>query len=110
MKYEITFNRDSAHEKFMEIYTRFARTEECAKAGDLPRNIRNACAFSEAVRSLRIFGAAVLANGIYDDNGFDRIGHAVINGHEFVKNGEFNFAELSAALAEIVGNDTEEEG
>lgn len=104
MKYEITFDQEAASSKFMEIYTRFSRTEECFSNGDLPRNIRNSCAFSEAVRSLKVFGAVVDASGIYNDNGFDRIGYGRINGHEFIKNGEFKFDELKAALTEIAAD------
>ena len=104
MKCEIIFDSKTANEKFMEIFTCFDRTEQCFKNGDLPRNIRNACAYSEAVRSLKVFGADVDASGIYDDNGFDRIGYGRINCHEFIKNGEFKFDELRSALAEIAAD------
>lgn len=101
MKREIEFTRDTANEKFMEIYRSFERTEQNFAAGDLHRNIFNACRYSEAVRSLKIFGAEVDSTGIYDDNGYNRIGYGKINNHVFIKNGEFNFDELRAALWEI---------
>ena len=40
--------------------------------------------------------------GTYNDNGFDRIGFARINSHEFVKNGEFKHDVLRKALDELV--------
>lgn len=101
MKREIEFTRDTAKEKFREIHYSFERTEQCFAAGNLHGNVFNACRYSEAVRSLKIFGAEVDSTGIYDDNGYDRIGYGKINNHVFIKNGEFNFDELQAALWEI---------
>ena len=101
MKREIEFTRDTANEKFMEIYRSFERSEQSFAAGDRHRNIFNTCRYSEAVRSLKIFGAEVDSTGIYDDKGYNRIGYGKINNPVFIKNGEFNFDELRAALWEI---------
>ena len=103
MKYEIDFDKGNADSMIYEIYSCFCRTEDAFSDGDLPRNIRNACAYSELVRTLRIFGASVNSTGIYNDNGFDRIGYGKINGHEFIKNAEFNLEELKTALYELAG-------
>ena len=101
MEYTFIFDKACADYQFSRIYQSFYLAEQAFEAGDLPRNIRNACAYSEAVRALCIMGADVDATGIYNDNGFDRIGYGRINQHVFIKNGEFNFEELKAALYEL---------
>lgn len=102
MKYEINFDKAMAEDITMKIWRAFESTEECFQRQDLPRNIRNAAGFSALVAELELFGADVDAHGIYDDNGYDRIGYARINNHEFVKNGDFKFPELQTALNELV--------
>ena len=97
----IEFTRDTANQYAVAIFEHFHRSEDCFKAGDLERNIRNVCGYSELLRNLRFFGAEVDAMGIYDDNGFDRIGYGSINGHVIVKNGRLDGNELQAALYEI---------
>ena len=109
MKYEINFDKEMKEQVFMNIWTAFDRTEQCFKEHDLSRNIHNACGFSAQVEELKLFGADVDAHGIYNDGGFDRIGFARINEHVFVKNGEFNFSELSKALEEIAEDEAEDE-
>lgn len=102
MKYEINFDKAMAEDITMEIWRAFENTEDYFQRQDLPRNIRNAARFSSLVSELKLFGADVDAHGIYDDNGYDRIGYAKINNHEFVKNGDFRFSELQTALNELV--------
>lgn len=109
MKYEINFDSAMKSKMFINIYHAFDNTENCFMVNDLPRNIRNACDFSAQVAKLEMFGASVDAHGIYDDNGFDRIGYARINEHVFVKNGKFIFDELSKALDELVDGSPEDE-
>lgn len=101
MKYEIDFNKERADLLALGIVETFHRSEDCFKANDLPRNIRNVCAFQAALRELILYGADVDSTGIYNDNGFDRIGYARINEHEFIKKGQLNYNELWAALREI---------
>lgn len=101
MKYEIDFNKDAADYMETRIYEAFSNSETCFKNKDLPRNIRNTCYFQELLRKLTACGADVDSTGIYNDNGYDRIGYARINEHEFIKKGLFNFNELWAALREI---------
>lgn len=100
MKYEINFDNNTVEKVFMDLYHSFEWSERNFEDGDLPRNIRNSANFSNEVKGLKIFGAETEV-GIYDDNGFDRIGYAVINGHEFVKNGKINYNLLKDALWEI---------
>ena len=101
MKYEIDFNQYQADRMATRIFTTYAGSETYFKEKDLPRNIRNVCAFQAALRELILLGADVDSTGIYNDNGYDRIGYARINEHEFIKKGMFNFNELWAALREI---------
>jgi len=101
MKYEINFDSAMKSKMFINIYHAFDNTENCFIVNNLPRNIRNTCDFSAQVAKLEMFGASVDAHGIYDDNGFDRIGYGRINSHEFIKNGIFCFEELAAALEEL---------
>lgn len=106
MKYEINFDNSSVEDVFINLYHIFQRSESNFEDGDLRRNIRNSTDFESKVQELRLFGAEIDV-GIYADNGFDRIGYAAINGHEFVKNGKFNFEKLRNALWEIaLGNCT----
>ena len=100
MKYEINFDNNTVEKFFMDLHHSFEWSERNFEDGDLPRNIRNSANFSNEVKGLKIFGAETEV-GIYDDNGFDRIGYAVINGHEFVKNGKINYNLLKDALWEI---------
>ena len=102
MKYEIDFNKDAANFMAERIFTAYANSETCFKNKDMPRNIRNTCYFQELLRKLTACGADVDSTGIYNDNGFDRIGYARINEHEIVKKGQFDYNELWAALREIV--------
>lgn len=103
MTYEIKFTEETAEAMLQEIWWSYHLSEQQFKDGDLERNIRNATEFSMRVRMLKMFGADVNAHGIYNDNGFDRIGYARINSHVFIKKGEFSFDELKAALMEIAG-------
>ncbi len=100
MKYEVNFDNNTVEKVFMDLYHHFELSECNFEDKDLPRNIRNATTFCETIRTLRLFGADVDV-GTYDDNGFDRIGYARINGYEFVKNGKINYNKLKDALWEI---------
>ena len=100
MKYEINFDNNTVEEVFINLYHSFQWSESNFEDGDLRRNIRNSTDFENKVQELRLFGAEIDVC-IYADNGFDRIGYAAINGHEFVKNGKFNSEKLRNALWEI---------
>lgn len=102
MKYTIEFSLHAADYMAMRIYEAFGASETCFKNKDLPRNIRNTCYFQELLRKLTACGADVDSTGIYNDNGYDRIGYARINEHEIVKKGQFYHNELWAALRELV--------
>lgn len=100
MKYEINFDNNTVENIFMELYHSFEWSEDNFEEKDLERNIRNATHFQSTIRMLKIFGAETEV-GTYYDNGFDRIGYAKINNHEFVKNGKINYKKLKDALWEI---------
>lgn len=100
MKYEINFDNNTVEEVYISLYHSFQWSEYNFEDGDLRRNIRNSTDFENKLKELRLFGAEIDV-GIYADNGFDRIGYASINGHEFVKNGKFNHNELRNALWQI---------
>lgn len=101
MKYEIEFTKQTAGETYMGLWELFKLSEEHFKSGDLCRNLRVTTEFRCVVRNLKALGADTDV-GTYNDNGFDRIGFAKINSHEFVKNGEFKFDVLRKALDELV--------
>ena len=101
MTYTINFDRKAAEQAMLRIWGAYDRTEVCFAEKDLPRNIRNACAYTAEVAALRLYGADVDATGIYNDNGYDRIGYGRINDYEFIKNGILDVEKLSAALLEL---------
>lgn len=108
MKYEINFDNNTVENIFMELYHSFEWSEDNFEEKDLERNIRNATHFQSTVRMLKIFGAETEV-GTYYDNGFDRIGYAKINNHEFVKNGKINYSKLKDALWEIAHPEQKED-
>lgn len=101
MIYTIEFTADSAERMFMKLWNMFNITEEHFKSGDLTRNLCTATSFEYIVKQLKAIGADTEV-GIYEDNGYHRIGFARINRYEFVKNGEFKFEVLKEALASLV--------
>ena len=101
MTYTIEFTADSAERMFMKIWDMFNTTEENFKSGDLSRNLCTATSFEYIVRQLKAIGADTEV-GIYEDNGFHRIGFARINDYAFVKNGEFKHEVLKKALMSLV--------
>lgn len=100
MKYEIDFNYNMVCDICVELYHSFERSEYHFEEGDLERNIRNATHFQSTIEMLKVFGAEIEV-GTYCDNGFDRIGYAKINNHEFVKDNKITHKELKNALLEI---------
>lgn len=86
MTYKIDFTSDKAERFFYDLYHAYQWSEDSFKDGDLKRNIINTAVFGETVKSLRLFGA-VTECGNYNDNGFDRIGFAKVNGYTIVHNG-----------------------
>lgn len=104
MTHKIDFARDNAERFFHELYYAYLRSEESFKGGDLKRNITNTTAFCEEMKSLRLFGA-VTECGNYNDNGFDRIGFAKVNGYTIVHNGKLDIMSLCKALEELAKPD-----
>lgn len=104
MTHKIDFARDNAERFFHELYYAYLRSEESFKGGDLKRNITNTTAFCEEMKSLRLFGA-VTECGNYNDNGFDRIGFAKVNGYTIVRNGKLDIMSLCKALEELAKPD-----
>ena len=101
MTYKIEFGADRAEEMYMRIWRMYDLTENHFKSGDLTRNLCTATSFEYIVRELRAIGAETEV-GIYDDNGYHRIGFARINDYAFIKNSEFKFDVLKKALASLV--------
>ena len=84
MTYKIDFTSDKAERFFYDLYHAYQWSEDSFKDGDLKRNIINTAVFGETVKSLRLFGA-VTECGNYNDNGFDRIGFAKVNGYTMAR-------------------------
>lgn len=100
MKYTIDFDNNKVEETFMELEHLFYWSERCFEDGDLGRNIVNTVRFEDVVKELRLFRVNVEV-GTFLDDGFLRIGYALINGHRFVRCGKLDPATLKVALWEI---------
>ena len=101
MTYTIEFNAGMAEEMYMRIWGMYDLTEIHFKSGDLTRNLCTATSFEYIVRELRAIRAETEV-GIYDDNGYHRIGFARINDYTFIKNSEFKIDVHKKALASLI--------